>query len=128
MRLRFEARELTLLRGAEQVRGAALAHDARPAQLRDALTLAKAGRKLGAAGAGMSVSLEEAELHLLIEAVRYVTDELQWAARPANGQDERRRQVVLSAFPELTEQTWRTFGLSRELESLGARLHAALTC
>jgi hypothetical protein len=44
LRLRFEQRELELLRHAEQLRGAVMAHTARPAELRSALTLAKAGQ------------------------------------------------------------------------------------
>jgi hypothetical protein len=80
LRFRFDDRELTLLRGAEHVRGAAMAHAPRPEQLRTALKLAKAGHKLGVAHAGVSVTLEEGELQLLLEAVRYATDEIHWRA------------------------------------------------
>jgi hypothetical protein len=127
LRLRFDERELTLLRGAEQVRGVGLAHAPKPDQLRTALKLAKAGHKLGQAQAGTSISLEEAELSLLLDAVRYGMAEIQWAARPSDGQDTRRRAAVLSAFPELADQAWRTFAVAREMESLAARLQGALT-
>jgi len=52
LRLRFEERELTLLKGAEQLRGVALAQNARPQVLRTALNLAKAGHKTGVAAPG----------------------------------------------------------------------------
>jgi hypothetical protein len=127
LRLRFDERELVLLRGAEQVRGAALAHTSRPAQLRMALNLAKAGHKLGHADAGSSVSLEEGELSLLLEAVRYAIDEVHRAARPSDDSEDRRREAVMAAFPELVERgAWRSFGLGRELEALATRLQTAL--
>jgi hypothetical protein len=128
LRLRFEERELALLKGAEQLRGVALAHTARPQVLRTALSLAKAGRKLGMAPPGSSVVLEEGEVGLLLEAVRFATDEVHWATRAHEDQEARRREVVLSAFPELVERgVWRSFGLTRELEALAARLQTALT-
>ncbi|HEV7663880.1 MAG TPA: hypothetical protein VGQ62_10120 [Chloroflexota bacterium] len=127
MRLRFDDRELTLLRAAEQVRGATLAHSPRPDQLRTALNLAKAGHKVSQAGAGSSISLDEPELNLLLEAVRHAVDEVQWAARIGDADDARRRNAVLTRFPELVEHAWRTFGLARELEALAGRLHSALT-
>ena len=129
LRFRFDDRELTLLRGAEHIRGAAMAHAPRPEQLRTALKLAKAGHKLGVAHAGVSVTLEESELQLLLEAVRYATDEIHGAARVANDAtaDSRRRDVVLGAFPELADRGgWRSFGVTRELDSLAGRLHTAL--
>jgi hypothetical protein len=128
MRLRFDERELSLLRGAEQVRGVALAHTPRPDVLRTALNLAKAGHKLGQASAGASLTLDEGEVALLLEAARFSTDEVQWAARASDGQDTWRRDAVVNAFPELADRgVWRTFGLARELEALAARLQTALS-
>jgi hypothetical protein len=127
LRLRFDARELTLLRGAEQLRGAGLAHLARPDQLRTALNLAKAGRKLGRGQAGGSLSLEEGEVRLLVDALRYATDEVHWLTRTSDETDDRRRDAILHAFPELTERgVWRSFGLAREIEALAARLQTPL--
>ena len=128
LRLRFDARELELLRSAEQLRGLTLAHTARPEVLRTALTLAKTGHKLGVAGPGTSISLEQTEVQLLLEAVRFATQEVQYAAHEQVGQDAARRDAVLSAFAELAQKgLWRSFGLIRELEALAARLHGALT-
>jgi hypothetical protein len=117
-----------LLKGAEQVRGVALAHSARPDQLRIALNLAKAGHKLARAEARSSVSLEESEVQLLLESLRYANDEVHWAARTNEDEhDGHRREAVMQAFPELVERgAWRSFGLSRELEALVARLAGAL--
>jgi hypothetical protein len=128
LRLRFDERELTLLSGAERVRGVALAHKPRPETLRTALNLAKAGQKLGQASAGTLVSLDESEVSLLVEAVRYATGEVTWAIRADGEADAARREAVFAAFPELAERgTWRSFGLTRELESLGNRLQGALS-
>lgn len=127
LRLRFEQRELLLLKGAEQLRGAALARTARPQVLRTALKLAKAGHKVGVAAPGSSVILEQSELGLLLEALRFAIDEVHWATRAQDGQDTRRRALVLSAFPELADRgAWRSFGLTRELEALTTRLQTAL--
>ena len=128
LRLRFDERELTLLRGAEKLRGLALAQTPRPELLRTALNLAKAGRKLGRATAGASVTLDEGEVGLLIEAVRFATTEVAWGIRAGEQADPPRRAAVFAAFPELGERgTWRSFGVTRELESLGQRLHTALS-
>jgi hypothetical protein len=128
LRLRFDDRELVLLKGAEQLRGTAFAHTPRPDTLRTALSLAKAGHKIGRATPGASVSLEEGELTLLIEAARFAGQEVQWATRMQNGQDTARQNAVLTAFPELVEKgVWRSFGLHRELEAIAARLRAALS-
>jgi hypothetical protein len=128
LRLRFDQRELTLLRAAEQVRGVALSLTPRPDDLRTALSLARAGHKLAAAAPGASVSLEENEVNLLLAALRYTTDEVQRASRSQNDQPPRQREAVAAAFPELTELGgWRSFGLSRELEALTARLQTALS-
>jgi hypothetical protein len=122
LRMRFDQRELQLLRGAEQLRGAAMAQAARPDELRRALNLAKAGQKVGRGVPGGSVVLEEGELELLLDAVRFAIDQVPVAARGAEGS-----RAVTEAFPELVEKgAWRAFGLSRELEALAARLAAAL--
>ena len=127
LRLRFDQRELALLRAAEQVRGAALAHTPRPDDLRTGLSLARAGHKLASAAPGAWVSLEENEVNLLLAALRYTTDEVQQASRARDGQGSRQREAVSAAFPELVELGgWRSFGLARELEALAARLHTAL--
>jgi hypothetical protein len=124
LRLRFEQRELELLRGAERLRGAAMARTPRPELLRTALNLAKAGQKVGRSTPGAPLVLDEGELRLLLEAVRFAAGEVPFAARP---EDAVRRDAVLAAFPELVEKgTWRSFGLGRELEMLAARLDAAL--
>jgi hypothetical protein len=128
LRLRFDQRELALLLAAEQVRGVALAHTPRPEDLRTALSLARAGRKLAVAVPGASVSLEEGELNLLLAALRYTTDEVQRASRTQNDQESRQGKAVAAAFPELVELGgWRSFGLARELQALAARLQTALT-
>jgi hypothetical protein len=127
LRLRFEERELVLLRGAEQVRGVALAQQGRPDVLRSALGLAKAGQKLRHAVAGPSLIFDENELRLLIEAVRFAHAEVQWAARQQAASADGRAQVVLAAFPELAERgLWRSFGLTRELDEVAQRLERAL--
>jgi hypothetical protein len=127
LRLRFDGRELELLKGAEEVRGASLAHNTRPEGLRSALSLARAGHKLVAAAPGASVSLEESEVGLLLDAVRFATDEVRHATRAEDSQDATRRAAVMAGFPELVQKgTWRSFGLLRELEALAARLADAL--
>jgi hypothetical protein len=135
LRLRFDERELALLHGAEQVRGTALAARGGPDTLRSALTLAKAGHKISHAGPRASISLDEGELKLLLDAVRFATDEVHWVTGPgsraeaatASADDERRRAATLQAFPELVERgLWRSFGLTRDLEALAERLHGAL--
>lgn len=122
LRLRFDQRELELLHGAEQVRGAAMARMSRPADLRTALSLAKAGQKVAHATPGTTVVLDETELGLLLDAVRYAVPEVQAAARPTGD-----NSALMGAFPELAEKgAWRSFGLTRELEALAARLASAL--
>ena len=133
LRLRFDERELQLLKGSEQVRGAAYAHIARPDLLRTALTLAKAGRKLGGIVPGRLVSLDEGEVGLLVEALRFASEEVQWASRVPTGASDAdgvgaRYEAVIGAFPELIEKgLWRSFGLVRELDALAVRLQSALT-
>ena len=127
LRLRFDQRELELLKGAEQLRGRAMARTPRPDVLRTALNLAKAGHKVGSAVPGGAISLDEGELKLLLEALRFASQEVPWVARPDSGQDAARRATVISAFPELEQKgMWRSFGLSRELDALAARLATAL--
>jgi hypothetical protein len=122
LRLRFGERELELLRGSERIRGAAMAHTAGPAELRTALSLAKAGQKVAHAAPGATVVLEETELGLLLEAIRYAIPHIQAAARPSGDSE-----AVMAAFPELVEKgSWRAFGLTRELEGLATRLASAL--
>jgi len=127
LRLRFEEREIQLLRGAEQLRGTAMAHGARSDTLRTALNLAKAGQKVGRGVPGSLVTLDESELELLIEALRFAAREVPLAARRDEGQGAARGEAVMAAFPELVEKgSWRSFGLARELEALAAKLEAAL--
>jgi hypothetical protein len=126
LRLRFDERELELLRGAEQLRGVAIARSSGRDELRTALQLAKAGQKVGHSLPGGSVSLEEGELGLLVEALQFASREVPVATR-ADGADVQRREAVLAAFPELVVKgSWRSFGLGRELEVLARRLNAAL--
>jgi len=116
-----------LLRAAEHARGTAYALHSRPDALRTALALSKAGHKLRHAGPGASVSFEEAELQLLLEAVRFANDEVHWAARQRETDTDPRRTAILEAFPELVERgLWRSYGLTRELEELAQRLEGAL--
>ena len=125
MRLRFDARELELLRGAEQLRGAAIARSSGREELRTALQLAKAGQKVGRSAPGGSISLDEGELSLLVEALRFAAREAPAALR-ADGPDAQRRDAVFVAFPELAETSWRSFALARELEALATRLTGVL--
>jgi hypothetical protein len=130
LRLRFDDRELGLLRGAEQVRGASLAHHARPDQLRDALSLSRAGAKLAHARPGASITLDESEVRLLLDALRFANGEIHWvsdqAARQPGASGER-QMAVLHGFPELVERgLWRSFAVCRDLDGLAARLQKAL--
>lgn len=128
LRLRFDERELELLRASEKVRGAALASHNRPDELRGALALAKAGQKLRYAVAGPSLSFEEGELRQLLDALRFADAEVHWAAGEREPLDANERaQVVLGAFPELVERgLWRSFSVTRDLEQLAQRLEVAL--
>jgi hypothetical protein len=121
LRLRFDGRELGLLSSAEQLRGAVLAQTPRPDVLRTALSLAKAGHKLRTAAPGSSVNLDEAEVALLSEALRFAAEEIR------NGHEAARRDAVMSAFPELAQKgSWRAFGLAREIEAITQRLETAI--
>src|SRR6185312_10388570 len=113
LRLRFDERELTLLKGAERARGSALAHHPRSDMLRTALALSKAGQKLRHASAGTSLTFEEQELHLLLDALRFANEEVHWAAAQRDNGTDERRAAVLDAFPELVERgLWRSYGLT----------------
>lgn len=127
LRVRFDDRELILMRASEQVRGAALARQAKPGELRAALALAKAGQKLRYAVPGPSLAFEETELRMLLEAVRFAHDEVQWAGSQREMTGEGRIQAVVNAFPELVERgLWRSFAVTRELDDLAQRLDVAL--
>jgi hypothetical protein len=131
LRLRFDERELGLLRGAEQVRGASLAHNARPDLLRDALSLSRAGTKLARARPGSSITLDESEVRLLLDAIRFATSEVHWVSDQAARQGAptgERQASVLKGFPELAERgLWRSFAVCRDLDTLAARLQKALS-
>jgi hypothetical protein len=129
LRLRFDERELVLLRGAEHVRGADLATHAKPVGLRSALTLAKAGHKLRAASPGASLTFEETEVRLLVEAAQFAVEEVRWAASHRDVQTlPPRGKVVLEAFPELVERgLWRSFSLTRDLGELAVKLERAIS-
>jgi hypothetical protein len=125
LRLRFCSRELVLLRGAEQLRGAAIARSSGREELRSALQLAKAGQKVGRSVPGATVSLDVGEVSLLVEALRFSAREVQAAGR-FDGAEAGRREAILAAFPELGESSWRSFAVGRELEAVAARLAGAL--
>jgi hypothetical protein len=124
LRLRFDARELQLLRGAEQLRGAAMARSSGREELRTALRLAKAGQKVARAAPGAMVTLDERELRLLHEALQFAAREVQSATR--FDAEAARRDAVFSAFPELVETSWKSFALARELDEEAARVASAL--
>jgi hypothetical protein len=123
LRLRLGAEELALLRSAEQLHGAVLAERARPDTLRDALALARVGKKLGAAAPDDVLVLSEQETALLLEAIRSAMREIQRAS--AAGPDAR-SAMVTRAFPELGERMWRAYAVTRELDALQSRLAAAV--
>ena len=124
LRLRFDERELQLLRGAERLRGAAIARSSGREELRAALQLAKAGQKVGRSVPGATVSLDEGELGLLLEALQFSAREVQAGTR--FDADPARREAIFAAFPELAETSWRSFAVARELDEEAARLAAAL--
>jgi hypothetical protein len=127
LRLRFDQRELDLILGAERLRGAAIAREGGRDELRGALQLAKAGQKVGRSSAGGTVSLDEAELSVLINALRFAAREVPQATRAELGEAPR-REAAFAAFPELADKgSWRSFGLARDLEGVAARLTAALS-
>lgn len=126
LRLRFDERELALLRGAESIRGAGLAQDGRPAMLRVALNLARLGRKLSGATAGAVVSLEDSEIKLALEALDYAVAELPAVAHADESASTPSVRAALESFPELRGSTWRSFGLTREIETIRDRLRQAL--
>jgi hypothetical protein len=128
LRIRFDERELGLLRAAEQLRGASLSHQQRPDTLRGALALARAGQKVRSARPGASIVFEETELRLLVEAMRFAAGEIQWAGSQRETDNVARRDAVLAAFPELVERgLWRSFGLTREMDEVVRRIQGAVT-
>ena len=105
-----------------------LALTPRPDRFATALSLAGLGTSWPWPAPGASVSLDENEVKLLLAALRHTMDEVQRAARAENDQHSRQREAVAAAFPELVELGgWRSFGLTRELEVLAARLQTALS-
>lgn len=134
MRFRFDEDELSLVRAAEQLRGAALAREGRPASLREALTLARLGARVRKLSPGEQVVLSEADSQLLLSAVRFAADEVRWlgevlesTTEPGSIRDrqaaEGRRQALRAVFPDLVQRgSWRGYGLRRALEGLASRL------
>ena len=127
LRLRFTEQELALLRSSEQLDGFMLADRARPDSLRDALALARVGKRLAAAQAGELLSLSERDTRLLADAIAASIAEIQWFgtdgmdSTPPERVDRTRR-----AFPELAEQPWRAFAVGRALRDLQQRISTAL--
>jgi hypothetical protein len=126
LRLRFDSRELELLHGAEQLRGRAIARASGREELRTALRLAKAGQKVERCVAGGTVSLDEGEVVLLVDALRFSAREVPAVGHLDGGEAPARREAIVAAFPELGESSWRSFGVARELEAVAARLAGAL--
>jgi hypothetical protein len=131
LRLRFDEDELALLQASERLWGSALAREARPQSLRSALALAKAARKLIGAKAGSMVSLEEPELQLVTDSVRYAAEELRWQAEEGAAAQDRgsagRREAIAATFPDLAELgSWRGVGLKRAMDTLANRLDGSL--
>jgi hypothetical protein len=124
LRLRFRADELALLRSAEQLHGFVLADRARPDTLRDALALARVGKKLAAAAPDDLVALSEHETALLLDATASAIREIQRASAEGPGP---RSEKVARAFPELGEHMWRAYAIGRELDELQERVRAAVT-
>lgn len=127
LRLRFTEQELALLRSSEQLDGFMLADRARPDTLRDALALARVGKRLAAAQPGELLSLSERDTRLLEDAIAASIAEIQWFG--ADGVDStapERADRTRRAFPELAEQPWRAFAVGRALRDLQQRISAAL--
>jgi hypothetical protein len=92
------------------------------------LSIARVGHKLRRASPGSTVSLDEGELTLLLEAARWAVEEVHFASTPTAEADAARRDAALEAFPELVEKgLWRSFALTRDLQSVAERLQTALT-
>jgi len=128
LRLRFEDPQLGLLRSAEQLYGALLARGVKRDTLRDALALAKLGKRLAAATAGEMLVLSESEVKLLVVALRASLAEIHAVSALGAGGDASERAARLrEAFPELSDRMWRAFGVSRELEALTRQIEAAVS-
>ena len=131
LRLRFAPEEVALVKGAETVYGDALGHSADATALRQALSLMKTCQKI-AASAGSPVSLSEAEVSLLLSAIRathdrlerYHDDVLRWQAHEPLSPDE--ATVLEHAFPVIKGSAWETSRVMRRLQELRRRLEAPL--
>lgn len=135
LRFRFDEEERLLLRAAERLLGHRLARQPRPAALRTALALAKAGHLVAATPPGATASLSQADAALLREAVALAAEEVRWLAEQPPGPPTdlpgraaaERLAAITAAFPSLTQQgAWRAFGIRRALEALAARLSEPL--
>ncbi|MBV9357904.1 MAG: hypothetical protein JO023_20535 [Chloroflexi bacterium] len=127
LRLRFSAEELVLLRSCEQLGGFVLAERARPDTLRDALALARVGKRLASAQPAELLSLSERDTRLLENAIAASIAEIQWFG--TDGVDTtapHRAERTRRAFPELAEQPWRAFAVGRALRALQQRLSSPL--
>ncbi|MBI4493533.1 MAG: hypothetical protein HY690_12155 [Chloroflexi bacterium] len=130
VRMRFSAEDVALLRGAEAVQGALLGREPDASALRDALILMKAGRKLGAAHDGGTVTLAEAETAALAAAMRASLEQVKryherilgWRSREPLAPEQ--VVVVEQAFPFARGSAWETSRLIRALQALAARLEA----
>jgi hypothetical protein len=125
--LRFTEQELALLRSSEQLDGFMLADRARPDTLRDALALARVGKRLVAVQPGELLSLSERDTRLLEDALAASIAEIQWFG--GDGMDStvpERADRTRRAFPELAEQPWRAFAVGRALRDLQQRISTAL--
>jgi hypothetical protein len=123
LRLRFGANELALLRSAEQLYGFMLADRARSDTLRDALALARLGKKLAAARPDDLLSLSEHETGLLLDSVTSSIREIWQASAEGAGA---RTQRVGRVFPELGQHMWRAYAITHELDDLHGRMAAAV--
>ncbi len=127
LRLRFSADELVLLRASEQLGGFVLADRARPDTLRDALALARVGKRLASAPPGELLSLSERDTRLVDNALAASIAEIQWFG--TDGTDATalsRAERTRRSFPELAEQPWRAFAVGRALRALQQRITSAL--
>jgi hypothetical protein len=127
LRIRFDERELTLLKGAEHARGASLAHNPRPDMLRTALALSKAGQKLRHASPGASLTFEGPERQLLLEAVRLANGEIHWAIAQRDSGAVDRKQTS-GRLPGLVErgvaQLWPDARAGRLIQRLDVALRS----
>jgi hypothetical protein len=127
LRLRFTEEELVLLRSSEQLGGFVLADRARPDTLRDALALARVGKRLASAQPDELLSLSERDTRLLENAIAASIAEIQWFGADALDATALSRAArTRRAFPGLAEQPWRAFAVGRALRALQQRIGAAL--